>query len=322
MSDPTTLVAGETLVDFIPDRPGALDEVSSFSPRPGGAPANVAVAMSRLDATPYFLTRLATDRFGSFLADRLADEGLPDRFVQLDPDRRTTLAFVTHDERADRSFTFYRENAADAHITPSTLPGDVLAALDRVVLGGVLLTSEPGRSASLKLADMAAEHDCEVVFDPNTRPELWDDTDASAVLESMFERANIVKTAADDLVRFDYPTDPDELADSLLDRGPHTVVLTRGDAGSALYSAESAPWGSGHWDHPGYPVDPVDTTGAGDAFLGGFLAALDDAPAGTSAPDSVLGFANAVAALTTTGAGAWTALPTRDAVREFRARHD
>lgn len=315
MTDPTTLVAGETLVDFIPDRPGRIVDVEHFTPRPGGAPANVAVTMTRLGATPWFLSRVARDDFGEHLADRLSSEGVPGRFVQRDPDRRTTLAFVTHDADAERAFTFYRENAADAHITASTVPAGTLDAVDTVCVGGVLLTTEPARTELFDLVDRATDHDCTVVFDPNTRPELWaDETESLDVLESMLDRVDVVKTSADDFARFDYPTDPDALATALLERGPHTVLLTRGSAGATLHATADAPWGEGTWSHAGYPVDPVDTTGAGDAFLGGFLAALDE----TTAPGELLGFANAVAALATTEPGAWAGLPHRESVDAFR----
>ena len=320
MADPTTLVAGETLVDFIPDHPGPLADVESFSPRPGGAPANVAVAMARLDAPPFFLTRIATDDFGDLLASRLAAEDVPDDYVQRDPDRQTTLAFVTHDETADRSFSFYRENAADAYVTASTVPDSVLETVDRLAIGGVVLTAEPGRTEFFDLVDRANEHDCTVAFDPNIRPELWSDqSNPAAVVESMVERVDVVKTATDDFAAFDYPSAPDQLAERLLDRGPHTVVLTMGSAGATLYADEGAPWGRGTWSHAGFDVDPVDTTGAGDGFLGGFLAALDESGDSNDAdPAGLLSFANAVAALTTTGDGAWTALPDRDAVDALR----
>lgn len=320
MPDPSTLVAGETLVDFIPDRPGSLADVESFAPRPGGAPANVAVAMTRLGAPPFFLTRIATDDFGDYLATRLAAEAVPDDYVERDPDRQTTLAFVTHDASADRSFSFYRENAADAHITPSTVADSVLESVDRLAIGGFVLAREPGRTELFELVARANAHDCTIVFDPNTRPELWGtESDPEAVIESMVERVDVVKTATDDFAAFDYPSAPEQLAARILDRGPHTVLLTMGSEGATLYADDDAPWGPGTWSYPGFSVDPVDTTGAGDGFLGGFLVALDEQqnPADVS-PGDLLSFANAVAALTTTGDGAWTALPDREAVDALR----
>lgn len=320
MPTPSTLVAGETLVDFVPDTEGPLNDVESFSPRPGGAPANVAVAMQRLDSTPYFVTRLATDAFGDLLADRLAEAGIDDRFVQRDPDHPTALAFVTHDPEGDRSFTFYRNDAADTHLATTTVTDGLLAAIDRVVVGGVSLTVEPARTAILDLVGRAREHGCTVVFDPNVRPELWpDDTEMRSVLETALTAADVVKTATDDLAGVGYPTEPGALADQILDHGPHSVLVTRGRSGAELHATTDAPWDAGTWEHGGYDVDAVDTTGAGDAFLAGLLASLDQSDTGMAAdPGERLGFANAVAALTTTGRGAWTALPGRAAVETLR----
>lgn len=327
MTTPRTLVVGETLVDFLPDRPGTLADVESFAPRPGGAPANVAVAMARLGHPPGFLTRIASDDFGEVLASALAHEGVPATFVQRDPDHPTTLAFVTHDTAGDRSFTFHRSDTADEHLDTTTIADETLADVEHVVVGGVLLTTDPARTAVLDLADRARDHDCTVVFDPNARPELWpSSTDPVAVVESMLARTDVLTASVDDFAGFDYPDTPRDLAAHLLHgepdadagHGPHTVLLTCGRDGALAHSTADAPWGAGAWTHDGFTVDAVDTTGAGDAFLGGFLTALEDTAhqnAGDLAdadPAALLAFANAVAAHTTTASGAWTALPTRD----------
>lgn len=315
MQTPDVLVAGETLIDFLPDQSGPLSTVETFSRRAGGAPANVAIALSRLDEVPWFLTNIAEDAFGDFLADTLDSQGIPDHFVTRDADHRTTLAFVSHDASADRSFTFYRTETADQHLDAGVVEDDALDAVSWVALGGVLLSSEPARSAMFELAERAREHDCRVVFDPNSRPELWTHSrDEERTLERMFELADVVKTSPDDLdgTRF---ADSD-LAHSLLDAGPHTVFVTRGSTGARVVADERAPWGAVDRDHSGYPVDTVDTTGAGDAFLAGVLYGL----ANGESLSETLALANAVAALTTTETGATAALPDRETVSEFRAR--
>ncbi|MDG5775481.1 carbohydrate kinase [Haloarculaceae archaeon H-GB2-1] len=305
------LVAGETLVDFIPDRAGPLTDVESFTRRAGGAPANVAVGLSRLDETPWFCTALATDPFGEYLSSVLAGEGLPDRFVTTHDECTTALAFVSHDADADRGFTFYRDETADVQLDTASIPDETLADVEYVVVGGVSLTVEPSRTATFDLVDRARTHDCTVVFDPNDRPELWDDAvDPSATLERMLERVDVVKATADDVASLD--VEDDDIAESLLAFGPHTVFLTHGSAGSTAESTAAAPWGAGEWSHPGFDVEPVDTTGAGDAFTAGVVAALVDG----RPPVEVLRFANAVAAETTTSPGAMTALPNRDALED------
>jgi fructokinase len=311
MSTPEILVAGETLVDFLPDRSGPLREVEGFTRRAGGAPANVAIALARLDERPWFLSNLSTDAFGEFLMETLASQGVPKHFLTRDAEHRTTLAFVAHDASADRSFTFYRTETADQHLDPSVVGDDALEAVSWVVLGGVALASEPARSRLFEFVERAREHGCTVVFDPNSRPELWADAATyERTLEAMLALTDICKVSSEDLAGTPFAAAPD----SLLDAGPHTVFSTRGASGARVVADERAPWGPAERDHAGYQVDPVDTTGAGDAFLAGVLYAL----ANGESLDEVLAVADAVAALTTTENGAVDALPDREAVRAFR----
>ena len=312
------LVAGETLVDFLPATPGPLATVESFTRRPGGAPANVAVGLARLDETPWFWTRVGSDPFGDLLARTLGDEGLPARFVERDPDARTSLAFVAHDEDAERAFTFYRDRTADTRMEVGRIPDGLLEAVEWVVAGGVALASSPSREATLDLLERAAAADATVAFDPNFRPELWADGEFESTVGRALGHAEVLKATAGELRALGFEgADSSALARAVLDAdaGPHTVLTTLGGAGARGVATEAAPWGPVTATHPGYPVEPTDTTGAGDAFLAGAVAAFAE---GETALPGVLAFANAVAAVTTTAPGAMTALPTREAVQAFR----
>ncbi|WP_435183101.1 PfkB family carbohydrate kinase [Halobellus sp. EA9] len=310
--DSEVLVAGETLVDFIPDAPGPLAGVESFSRRPGGAPANVAVGLARLDRTPWFCSAVATDPFGEFLASTLDEEGIPDRFVVRDPDRQTALAFVSHGTDADREFTFYRSDTADVHLDTSVVDDATLESVEVVAVGGVSLSVEPARSATFDLVERARARGCLVLFDPNYRPELWHD-DPGPVIRRMLARTDVLKVSDEDLSGPGLPSDPSGLLDAVDD----AVFLTEGGAGARLLADDGSPWGAGEWRHGGFRVDDVvDTTGAGDAFTAGIIAGLVDG----DAPEDLLAFANAVAAASTTSRGAVTALPDRDAVARIRER--
>jgi fructokinase len=317
MAEPDVLVAGETLIDFLPDRPGSLDAIESFSRRPGGAPANVAVGLAGLDTVPWFWTRVGSDPFGDLLVRTLDGHGLPNRFVERDPEAKTTLAFVSHDEDADRAFTFYRDGTADTRMQPGRIGSEVLKAASWVHLGGVALASEPAREATIDLATRAHGHGCTVSFDPNARPELWSDREEFATLiDEVLPGVDVLKATPEDLdeagVGVD-ARDPSARARTVCERGPHTALLTLGGEGAVAVASDESPW-AGEASHPGYAVDPVDTTGAGDAFTAGAIAAL----AGDEDLEAALGFANAVAATTTTAEGAMTALPDREAVARFR----
>ncbi|NKE34839.1 carbohydrate kinase [Natronococcus sp. JC468] len=311
------LVAGETLIDFIPERPGPISSVEGFDRRAGGAPANVAVALERLERTPLFWTRVGEDPFGRYLAETLADRGLPDRFVERDPDAKTTLAFVTHDETGDREFSFYRDGTADTRLEPGRIDDATLADLEWVHAGGVALSAGSSREATLDLLERATAADCTVSFDPNARPELWpDDAEFRDVVQGALEYVDVLKAAEEELEALGFAgadleaTARDVLA---LEPGPSTVLATRGGEGALAIADADAPW-SDTASHPGYDADVVDTTGAGDAFVAGAIAALSEA----ADLEEALAFANAVGAAATTAAGAMTALPDREAVRELR----
>ncbi|MDS0293104.1 carbohydrate kinase family protein [Halogeometricum luteum] len=321
---PRVVVAGETLIDFLPDREGSLRDVESFTRRPGGAPANVAVGLSHLNETPAFSTRVGDDPFGDFLVETLADAGLDTDLVERDAEAKTSLAFVALGEEADRGFSFYRDRTADTRMEVGGVPDATLDAAEWVHVGGVTLTDEPSREATLDLMRRARDAGAAVSFDPNARPELWDEFDYGDSVAEAFELADVVKATPEDLAELDYEGDPADIAREITEAGPHTVFLTLGGEGSLAATTEASPWRDGGAgtgadevsvvSHGGYDVDPVDTTGAGDAFTAGIVAALVEGKPLSEA----LAFANAVAAVTTTAAGAMTALPDREAVRAFR----
>ncbi len=316
MSD--ILVAGEMLIDFLPDEPGRLKAVESFSRRPGGAPTNVAVGMARLDATPLLWTRVGDDPFGDFLVETLETESIPLDFVAQDPDAKTTLAFVSLGEDADREFSFYRDGTADTRMEPGAVDDETLSEVDWVHVGGVTLTDEPSREATYDLMERASEGGATVSFDPNARAELWTEFDYDDSIRRAFGLADVVKASTEDLEDAGVAGDgAAELARELCEMGPHTAFVTLGGAGSYAYATADAPWTDAEIEetHDGYDVEPVDTTGAGDAFTAGAIVALQE---GQSLPEA-LAFANAVAAQATTAAGAMTALPDREAVRSFQA---
>jgi len=308
------LVAGEALVDMLPGSSGPLAAVERFDRRFGGAPANVAVGLARLGDPPLFWTRVGSDPFGDFLADRLAAAGVATDLVERDPAARTGLAFVSLADDGERSFTFYRDGSADTRLDPDRVPDLPLDGVDWVHVGGVLLADEPARSATLRLARAASRAGATVSFDPNARPELWDGFDYGPSVRTALGVADVVKASPDDLRDAGFHGEPSAVADAVLDAGPHTVFLTLGAAGAL--AATTGPWpGARRVRHGGYDVETVDTTGAGDAFLAGAVSALR---AGETL-DEAVAFAGAVAALTTTSRGAVETFPTRDAVRALRA---
>lgn len=315
MSD--VLVAGETLVDFLPGPGATLREVDGFTHRPGGAPANVAVGLSRLGLPPAFWTRLGDDGFGDFLEETLVDRGVRPNHIERVAGN-TTLAVVSPSGADGRRFRFYGSRDVTFGFDPASIPTDALAAASWLHLGGVALTHPDGRAATRELAEAAAEHGCTVSFDVNYRPDLVPDDAREAVLAALRDTvaaSDVVLCSDEEVAATGLSSEEGPaLAADLLDLGPHTAVVTRGGEGAAITSTAAAPWGDRETTHRGFDVDVVDTTGAGDAFTAGLLARLS---AGTTDLDDALAFANATAALSVGDLGGMSALPTRERVEQF-----
>jgi fructokinase len=313
------LVAGETLIDLLPGEGETLRDVDGFAHRPGGAPANVAVGLSRLDATPSFWTRLGGDPFGDFLRETLVDEGLPTAAFER-VDGNTTLAVVSPPGVDGRRFRFYGSGDATFGFDPESVPEDALASASWVHLGGVALTHPDGRAAMRELAAAAAERGCTVSFDVNYREDLVPDGERDAVVGAVREivaGSDVVFASDEDVAATGLSSREGEgLGRDLLDLGPHTAVVTLGAAGAVVTSSASAPWGERTARHAGFAVEAVDATGAGDAFTAGLIARLSE---GSADLGESVAFANATAALSVRERGGMTALPSKSRVDSFLA---
>ncbi|WP_280587841.1 PfkB family carbohydrate kinase [Halorubrum sp. Boch-26] len=317
------LVAGETLIDLLPGSGETLRDVDGFSHRPGGAPANVAVGLSRLGAAPTFWTRLGGDPFGDFLRETLADEGVSTAAVER-VDGNTTLAVVSPPGADGRRFRFYGSGDVTFGFEPESVPVEALASASWVHLGGVALTHPDGRSAMRELAAAAAERDCAVSFDVNYREDLVPDGERDAVVDAVraiIADSDVVFASDEDVAATGLSSsEGEELGPDLLGLGPHTAVVTLGEAGAVVTSAAEAPWGERTARHGGFSVEAVDATGAGDAFTAGLLARLSEASGDADVDlDDAVAFANATAALSVQERGGMTAGPSKDGVESFLA---
>lgn len=313
-TDSQVLVAGDALVDFIPNDPGPVGNSGGYEPAFGGSGANAAMALDRLGVPPLCWTRLATDDLGAFLRAHFEASDIPSDLLVTDDGARTTVALVTHDAERGPSFSFYRERGADTRLRQGTVSDETLAAVSWVHTTGVTMSVEPSRSATLELQSRASDR-CTVSLDPNWRPEMWHSAhEFRAMFRGALPDIDVIAATPAELSVAGFNGDgPMEMARAVADRGPHTVVLTLGDDGACCYATDDSPV-AGQARHAGYDVDPVDTTGAGDAFLAAFIASLTH---GVRDPNRALALANAAGAAATTQAGAVTALTGPDALRRF-----
>jgi fructokinase len=291
-----------------------------FTARPGGAPANVAVAAAKLGAEAAFIGRLGDDLFGDFILRALEAVGVDTSAVlNQPPPTRTTLAFVEVAEDGDREFTFYRSvPAADELLSPEDIKRETLSGASFVNFGSIPLIKDPVRSATRKFAELAREMDISVAFDVNLREHLWESVEtARRTIEPMLNLATVVKLSDDELSPVLGARNAEEAAKILLDRGVSVVLISMGGEGAFYATREFS--GS----MPTFEIDKVvDATGAGDAFLGATLTHLSESPewlSNEAAVREAVRRGTAAGALACTDYGAMRALPTREELERFMA---
>jgi fructokinase len=305
---------GEVVSDIY--RGEELSDVElGFVARPGGAPANVAVAASRLGSEAAFIGSVGEDLFGDFILRALEAEGVDTSGVgRQNPPTRTSLAFVEIGTDGDREFTFYRSSpAADELLSPEDIGEDLISEASFVNFGSIPLIREPARSATHRIAELARERDIPVAFDVNFREHLWESAEAAReAVDPLLDLSTIVKLGDDELPPLLGTDDIQEAAKMLLDRGVPLVLVSKGAEG-AFYAT---PEYSG--EVPTYDVgDIVDATGAGDAFLAAALVHLSDQPWEEDRVREASLRGCAAGALACTDYGAMRALPTKEELEEF-----
>jgi fructokinase len=313
---------GEVLIDVFPNEVGRrLTEVTSFQPKPGGAPANVAVAATRLGASSAFIGKVGEDIFGHYLEEVLKGEWVDTRGVRYDPDARTTLVFIAKPDENTAEYVFYRNPGADTLLRPDELDASLLRETQCLHFGSLSLIVEPSGSATLAAVKIAKAAGALVSFDVNYRPTLWQSApNALERVKAMISRVDLLKVNETELSLLTGMPDTAQAAASLVDLGPALCVVTLGPNGShyqTKYGGQSL---------PPFHVKTVDAVGCGDAFIAGLLSQLvkDGKRLNDLSPERMekaLRFANAVGALTATKVGVIPALPTAAEVEAFLKQH-
>ncbi|MFX1244268.1 MAG: carbohydrate kinase family protein [Promethearchaeota archaeon] len=311
---PTVCCLGEVLIDFIAKEEGRLFEVSSFLKCPGGAPANVAVGVARLGVHTGFIGKVGLDAFGEFLVEELNRNGVDTKGIVRTNKAPTALAFVSRSKAGDRDFLFYREPCADALLTQDELPQDWLQGVQYLHFGGVSLTREPSRQATIHAIELAQSHGAIVSFDPNLRLDLWVDglEGYQRTLRQVLKTVDIFLPSEEELEALFATKNMKHALIQAHELGPHTICLKRGNQGS-LISTKSNDGTLDQFTQSPFDIPVRDTTGAGDGFNAGLLVGLAK---GTSLREAVAQ-GTAVASLVITKIGAMTALPTQDELTKF-----
>ncbi len=261
------LTTGELLIDFSPVKISGYENL--LSPNPGGAPANVAVQLSRLGVSAGFAGKVGNDDFGKMLKNCLEENQVSTKNLIVDPVFKTTLAFVQLDENGNRSFTFYRNPGADTQLYLEELDLSELEECSILHFGSLALTTEPSRSTTLALAQKARDMGKLVSYDPNWRPPLWpSEQEGIEGMKLGLPRCDLLKISDEELKLITGEKALQSGVDSLHELGIRLIVVTLGPCGCA-YSL-----GNGLHYLNTFDTKVVDTTGSGDSFWGGLLSCL------------------------------------------------
>ncbi|MER6531960.1 carbohydrate kinase [Streptomyces sp. NPDC001508] len=290
------VVAGEALIDLVPQGTGALAELK---PALGGGPYNTAVALGRLGSPTAFCSRTSYDAFGEALLDGLRGAGVDVSGVQRGTEP-TTLAVATIDGAGSAAYSFYVDGTADRlFAAPAALPAGARA----VSFGTCSLVLEPAASAYEELMRTASGQGLFTALDPNIRTGLIADPDAYRVrFRGWLPSVTLLKLSEEDAEWLG--GSPREW----LAAGPSAVVVTRGGDGLTAFTRDGA-----EYSVPGEKVDVIDTIGAGDTVNAALLHGLSaqgalsaGALTGLSADGwtRLLRFAARAAAITCSRAGA------------------
>jgi len=312
---------GEVLIDFISQQKGkALKDVTSFERAPGGAPANVAATVAKFGEKASLITKLGEDAFGDFLLEQLEQTGMQTDKISRTKLANTGLAFVSLNEEGERDFAFYRNPSADLLLNKAEIDQNWFAERDILHFCSVDLVNSPMKQAHIKAIQSVKDCGGIISFDPNVRLPLWDDPlECRKTILSFLPMAHIVKVSDEELEFITGISDEKQSVDSLFIGDVKAVVYTKGSQGADLYVQNK------QFHSTGYTVEVIDTTGAGDAFIGGFLYQLLNRNTGPNELEGtlikhhkeILAFANAAGALTTTGKGAIASIPKKEIVQKL-----
>ncbi|QAA34827.1 carbohydrate kinase family protein [Clostridium manihotivorum] len=311
---------GELLIDFIcSDVNSSLVDGGNFIKKAGGAPANVTSAIAKLGGKAYFGGSVGRDAFGLFLKNTIEEVGVDTSYMKLMEDKSTTLAFVSLKDNGERDFIFNR-GADEAY----ELSEDEVAQIvnNKIIHFGsaTALLSGSLKATYTDLIYKAKENGTFISFDPNYRTDLWKGRTEEFVDISRWcmKYADFVKVSDEEALLISGRTTVEEAAKAIASIGNSTVAVTLGKEGTLITNGEATAV------IKSISIKSIDSTGAGDAFVGAVLYKLAQAKEpkasvrNMEAMKDIITFANKVGAIVCTKLGAIAALPTLSEVNDFK----
>ena len=303
------LVIGRAGMDLYADPPGTeIEDAAKFTSALGGSAANIAVALCKQGCKAALLTAVSHDAVGRFTLKALLTFGVYTGFItRVGGEARNSLAVVETRAKNCQS-VIYRNDAADFQVTESDIDRIDFAAFAAVIVTGTSLAREPSRSATFKALRKAREAGLLLIIDVDYRPYSWaSKADAQAVCLEAATLCDIIVANDEEFAVLAGPQDGLVLAQELSRRPDRVVVYKRGEKGCTTFAENT------RFDTPVFAVTALKPTGAGDGFMGGFIAGL---VAGASLSEAVRRGA-ATAAIVVTRVGCAPAMPDATDVQTF-----
>lgn len=307
------LALGELLIDFTEN--GLSSQGNPLlEANPGGAPCNVLAFLNRIGHNTGFIGKVGKDMFGDQLEEAIKEVGISTEGLMRDEEVHTTLAFVHTFPDGDRDFSFYRNPGADMMLSVSDIKEDMIKDCSIFHYGSLSMTSENAFEATKKGIDIAKEAGCIISFDPNLREPLWNSLDeAKEKIDFGMKQCNILKISDNEIQWFTGKEDYDEGVKVLKEKYNFDLILVSlGRDGSMAFSGDTKAVCK-----PFLQENTIETTGAGDTFMGGVLHyVLEHGLREYSEEELIemLTFANAAASIVTTRKGALRVMPTIEEV--------
>ena len=314
---------GEILFDYLADQLGeSLSQIQSWTTYPGGAPANVACALSKLGTNTASIGCIAQDVLGDALCQLLKDQQINLQGLQRTDQFPTRQVYVLRSDSGDRSFAAFSDKSpeafADALLSSKLLPEKLFLEAEYLVIGTLSLAYLDSRQAVFRALELAEKYHLKVILDINHRPFFWkDETQAKPLIQKLWGYVDFLKLAKEEALWL-FDTSEAALISNRLD-SLEGVLVTDGE--NEVNYCISSQIGR----IKPFPVTVKDTTGAGDAFLAGFihqlcrrkLSELND----PQVAKAIVYYACAVGSFTTQSEGAIRFQPTKEELFTFLKTH-
>lgn len=314
----TLYAMGEALIDFIPQNSGMpIKDVGAFIPAVGGAPANVCGAFTKLGGKSAMITQLGADPFGDKIVEEFKKHGIDCSYVLRTNEANTSLAFVALEDNGNREFSFYRKPGADMLYPKEALKKEWFDNGFAFHFCSVSLGDFPMKEAHRQAIAYAREAGLLISFDPNLRPALWETEEAMVyAVREFYQEADILKVSDEELETITGEKDETKAIEKLFQGNVKLVIYTKGSEGAEAFTKNA------HAAVSGNAVNAIDTTGAGDGFIGSFLHCLseDSVTVDTIGEltreqlEGYLRFANQFCSMSVQKKGAITSYPVKDEI--------